>query len=141
MSKKLFSVKEIKKLSSNKYVKSVSEKGITYSEEFKRIFISENEKGKLPRQIFKECGFDIEIVGTRRIKSSADRWRAAYRKNGVHGLQDTRNGNSGRPSERKLSLEEKYKRLEAQNNLLKAENELLKKLDMMERRMKKKNEH
>jgi transposase len=57
----------------NKYVKLVRKKGITYSEEFKRIFISENEKGKLPRQIFEECGFDVEILGARRIKSSADR--------------------------------------------------------------------
>jgi transposase len=138
MSKKLFSDKEIKRLSSNKYVKSVSEKGITYTEEFKRMFITENEKGKLPRQIFEECGFDMEILGLRRIKSSADRWRAAYRKNGVYGLQDTRKTNSGRPSERELSLAEKYKRLEAQNNLLKAENELLKKLEIMERGMWKK---
>jgi len=134
----LFSDKEIRRLSSNLYVKSVSEKGITYTEEFKHIFITENEKGKLPSQIFEECGFDTEIVGLKRINSAADRWRAAYRKNGVNGLQDTRKMNSGRPSERELSLAEKYKRLEAQINLLKAENELLKKLEIMERGMRKK---
>jgi hypothetical protein len=56
----------------------------------------------------------------------------------VCGLKDTRKENSGRPSERELSLEEKYERLKAQNNLLKAENELLKKMDIMERGMKRK---
>lgn len=34
MSKKLFTEKEIKLLSSNNYVKSVSSKGITYTDEF-----------------------------------------------------------------------------------------------------------
>ncbi len=138
MSKRLFTEKEIKILSKNLYVEAVSEKGITYTDEFKRIFITENEKGKFPKQIFEDYGFDIDIIGKKRIESSGKRWRAAYRKNGKGGLQDTRKGNSGRPSEKELSIEEKYKRLEAQNNLLKAEVELLKKIDMAERRQKKK---
>jgi transposase len=52
------------------------------------------------------------------------------------GLRDTSPGNSGRPRERELSIEEKYARLEAENNLLKAENELLKKRRFAERGMK-----
>lgn len=138
MSKKIFTEKEIKLLSRNPYVKSVSSKGITYTDEFKRIFITENENGKFPRDIFTEYGFDIEILGMERVKSAGKRWRAAYRKNGVTGLQDTRKGTSGRPNEKELSLEEKYARLEVQNHLLKAENELLKKLEMTERRLRKK---
>ncbi|OLS33540.1 HTH domain-containing protein, partial [Bacillus sp. MRMR6] len=63
MSKKVLAEKEIKLLSNNPYVKSVSPKGVTYTDEFKNIFISENEKGKLPRQIFEECGFDIDVLG------------------------------------------------------------------------------
>ncbi len=136
MSNKIFTEKEIKLLSANKYVKSVSSKGITYNEEFKHIFIAENEKGKLPREIFEECGFDIDIIGMHRVRSSGKRWRANYRVDGVSGLKDARDGNSGRPCERELSIEEKYARLEAQNNLLKAENELLKKIRFVERRMK-----
>lgn len=138
MSKKVFSEKEIKILASNKFVKSVSEKGITYSDEFKRLFITEHEKRKLPRQIFEENGFDVEILGQERVRSAAKRWRAAYKKQGISGLTDTRKESSGRPRDKELSLEEKYKRLEAQNNLLKAENELLKKLEMMEKGMGKK---
>lgn len=137
MSKRIFTEKEIKLLSTNKYVKSVSSKGITYTEEFKHIFIAENEKGKLPREIFEEFGFDIDIIGMDRVRASGKRWRANYRENGVSGLQDARNVSSGRPRERDLSLSEKYARLEAQNNLLKAENELLKKIRLAERRMKK----
>lgn len=138
MSDKIFTDKEIKLIEKNRYVKRVSSKGITYTDEFKRIFITESEKEKFPNQIFEEYGFDVGILGKERVKSSAKRWRKAYRENGVAGLKDTRKDNSGRPSEKELSLEEKYTRLQAQNNLLKAENELLKKLDMMERGMEKK---
>ncbi|SFC93382.1 hypothetical protein SAMN04488168_11274 [Bacillus sp. 491mf] len=136
MTKKLFTEKEVQILSRNPYVKSVSEKVITYTDEFKRIFIEENEKGKLPRDIFEECDFDIDVIGMQRVISSGSRWRGAYRENGVFGLRDTRKGNSGRFLERELTLEEKYARLEAERNLLKAENELLKKIKLMEGRMK-----
>lgn len=78
--KKLFTEREIQILSNNLYVKSVSQNGITYTEEFKHIFIGENEKGKLPRNIFEECGFDIDMIGMKRVMSSGSRWRSAYRK-------------------------------------------------------------
>lgn len=138
MSKKLFTEKAIKILSKNPYVKSVTSKRVIYTDEFKELFIAQNEQGKTPREIFNECGFDEEIIGIKRIQSSGKRWREAYRKNGVLGLHDTRPENSGRPREKELSIEEKYARLEAENNLLKAENELLKKIRFAERGMKKK---
>ena len=137
MPKKHFTEKEIEILSNNPYVKSVSSKCITYTDEFKRIFIGENENGKLPRQIFDENGFDIEVVGIVRVQRAASRWRTAYNKSGVLGLRDTRSDNLGRPTQKELSLEEKNARLEAQIQLLRAENELLKKVDMMERGLEK----
>ncbi|MFR2316296.1 MAG: HTH domain-containing protein [Terrisporobacter sp.] len=59
----MFSSEEIEKLSINKYVKNVTEKGITYTNEFKLHFIAEYEMGKTPRHIFEDAGFDIDIVG------------------------------------------------------------------------------
>ncbi len=138
MNKKLLTDKEIKILKTNPYVKEVSTKAVTYTEEFKRIFIEEYEKGKLPRAIFEECGFDIEIVGMDRVRNSSTRWRRAYDKEGLLGLRDTRTGRSGRSRSKELSVEEKVLRLEAENNLLKAENELLKKIRFAERGLKKK---
>lgn len=138
MTKRLLTKEEQKQLASNPYVATVSDKAITYSEEFKRLFISENEKGKAPREIFEEVGLDVELIGLRRIASAGKRWRAAYREQGVLGLEDTRKIHSGRPLERELTLEEKYARLEAQNRILQAENELLKKLDLLERKLMKK---
>ena len=46
MSKKLFTPQEIEQLKQNEYVKSVSEKGITYTKEFKENFITMSEKRK-----------------------------------------------------------------------------------------------
>mgnify|MGYP001590258453 CR=1 FL=1 len=90
MSNKIFTEKQIKILSNNQYIRNVSTKGITYTDEFKRIFISENENGKLPRAIFENNGFDIDILGIERIKSAGKRWRASYRKEGIIGLSDTK---------------------------------------------------
>lgn len=122
MGKKLFTDEEIKLLSNNPYVKSVSSKVITYTDAFKQLFISENNKGRLPREIFEECGFDVTVIGYQRVRSSGKRWRTSYRENGVLGFQDTSSRSLGRSLKRVLSLEEKYARLEAQNVLLRAEN-------------------
>ena len=132
MSKKLFTNEEIELLSKNKYVKNVRTKGITYTEEFKKIFISEHSNGKFPRQIFEECGFDINILGMQSAHSASKRWRKSYKEDGVVGLSDIRKLNWGRTRTKHLFLEEKYSRLEAKLKLLQAENELLKKLDMIE---------
>lgn len=69
MSKKLFTNEEIELLLKNKYVKNVTSKGIIYTDEFRKIFISENNNGKFPRQIFEECGFDIDILVIQRVHS------------------------------------------------------------------------
>jgi transposase len=63
MIKKLFTKKKIKLLSSNKYVKSVNLKGITYTDEFKQVFSAEKEKGKFARDIFEESDFDADDLG------------------------------------------------------------------------------
>ena len=126
MSKVLFSDKQIKILKNNKYIKNISNKAITYTDEFKEkvVFETENYK-KTPRQVFEECNINPEIIGRHRIENSAYRWRAQYKKQGI--LKDNRKHNSGRQSSRELSDAEKLKRAEARILLLEAENELLKK--------------
>lgn len=53
MSKIKFSKEAIKILKQNIHVKRVSELSITYTNEFKWLFIEEYLKGKTPRNIFK----------------------------------------------------------------------------------------
>lgn len=54
MSKVIFIQDEIEILSKNKYVKSVSEKAIIYTNEFKIQFIADTNNGKTAKEIFKE---------------------------------------------------------------------------------------
>ena len=91
--------------------------------------------GKLPRKIFEENGFDIDIIGIKRIETSASRWKRAYKKNGLIGLSDTRKTASGRPLKRELSQGEIIERQDARIKLLEGQVELLKKLEMTERRL------
>lgn len=136
MSKILFSKEAIINLKNNNYVKSVSEKGITYTDEFKTLFIAEYSSGKLCSQIFKDAGFDIEILGKERIYSASKRWRRAYKKLGELGLRDTRKINSGRPLKHELTQEELLAKKDAEIAYLKAEVELLKKIELQERQVK-----
>lgn len=90
MSNKIFTKKEIKILSKNKYVKNISKKAITYTSEFRRIFIAESQYEILPRIIFEKYGFELTVLGSKRIQSAASRWKGAYKKQGVLGLDDRR---------------------------------------------------
>lgn len=131
MSKIEFTDAQVKKLSKNKWIKNVSNKAITYTDEFKIKLVKECENyKKFPRDIFRECGIDPDIVGDDRIHDSAKRWRKQYKKIGE--LKDARKGASGRHLERELSDKEKLERAEAKIKLLEAENELLKKNELIE---------
>ena len=135
MSKITFSTKEIKTLQKNPNVQRVSERVITYTDSFKNRFMDEYLVGKLPRQIFIENGFDVDIIGMKRIEQSAHRWKKSYEKNGLIGLTDSRKTGSGRPLKRELTPSEVIERQEARIKLLEGQVELLKKLEATERRL------
>jgi len=136
MSRKVFTNEQILALSKNRYIKRVSEKGITYTDEFKTLFVSEHIMGKLTSQIFQDAGFDIEALGSNRIKSFSKRWRKAYKESGELGLRDTRKFSSGRPLKHELTLEEIITRKDAEIEYWKAAAELLKKIELQERQVK-----
>lgn len=123
MSKKLFTDVQVKKLSKNKWIKNVTNKEITYTNEFKYKLVKECENyKKFPQEVFRECGIDSEIVGKGRIEASAHRWRKQL--NYIGKITDTRTTNSGNTLKRELSDKEKLERAEARIKLLEAENEL-----------------
>ena len=135
MSKITFDKRTIELLKQNPYVVRVSEKSITYSDEFKRFFIDEYLKGKLPKVIFKEAGFDVEILGVKRYEQAAARWLKAYNRDGIIGLRDTRKANSRRPTDKELSKDDIISKQEARIKLLEEQVEMLKKLDVTEMRL------
>lgn len=135
MSKQLFSTKQIEQLQKNPNVLKVSTRTITYADAFKSIFMDEYLAGKTPRQIFEEAGFEIEVLGMKRVEQASSRWRKAYEKNGLIGLTDTRKTRSGRPLKRELTMQEIVERQAARIELLEGQVETLKKLEVTERRL------
>ena len=131
MSKILFTEVQVKKLRKNKWIKNITNKGITYTDEFKYKLVKECEDYKrFPQDVFRECGIDPEIVGTKRIQDSAYRWRKQI--NATGEISDTRSTKSGNTVKHELSDKEKLERAEAKIKLLEAENELLKKNELIE---------
>ncbi|MGL4874575.1 MAG: IS3 family transposase [Romboutsia sp.] len=135
MSRIKFTDENVLELSKNIYVKNISNKSITYTNEFKIHFIAEYNNGKTPRQIFDEAGFNIDIIGTKRIECASSRWRKSYEKDGVLGLDDSRFNNVGRPRVRESTIEEILAKKDAEIEYLKAELELIKKLELEERQV------
>lgn len=56
----------------------VSEKAITYTMEFKSLFLEEYNSGKLPTQIFIDMNINPYIVSRRRINSTTQRIKAIW---------------------------------------------------------------
>ena len=133
MGKNYFTPEQVEQLKQNKYVKNVSEKAITYTEEFKELFLSEYNLGKLPSQILIEMGFDYKVLGQRRIDNIVQRIK--HQSLRPDGFKDTRadNPNMGRPSTKDLTAEEIIAKQKAEIELLKAKIEFLSDLKRLER--------
>lgn len=133
MGKNYFTPEQVEQLRQNKYVKKVSEKSITYTEEFKEVFLLEYNSGNLPSQILMEMGFDYKILGQKRIDNIVQR----IKKESIRpeGFKDTRidNPNVGRPSTRDLTADEIIAKQKAEIELLKAKVEFLSDLKRLER--------
>jgi hypothetical protein len=139
MSKIIFNEHQRRQIESNPNVISVSDRTIQYTSEFKVRAVIENSAGKGPVQIFIENGFDLEVIGTKKVQSSLGRWRRIYNTHGELGFQEERRGkaSTGRPSTKDVSAEKKLEKAEARIKYLEAELELLKKLEELEGQVKK----
>ena len=86
MSKIFFNEHQRQLLEANPNVASVSDRAIQYTAEFKMKAVKENSAGKGPTQIFIENGFDLEIIGSKKAKSSLERWRRTFKQYGEDGF-------------------------------------------------------
>ncbi len=134
MGKNYFTPEQVEQLKKNKYVKHVSEKAITYTEEFKETFMLEYETGKTRSQILIEMGFDPKMLGTSRIRNISYMTRKQAKR--PEGFKDTRadNPNMGRPSTKDLTQEELIERQKQEIEILKAKVEFLSLLRKAERK-------
>ena len=126
-----FTDEEVEFLRKNKYVKNVSNKGITYTLEFKELFLTEYGSKSIV-QIFEDAGLPKSILGYKRIQESSYRWRKM--ENERCSLEDTRKNNSGRPVTRDLTLEEIIEKQNIKIESLKQEIDFLRQIRRLERR-------
>ncbi|HBP25329.1 MAG TPA: hypothetical protein DD618_00020 [Acholeplasmatales bacterium] len=134
MAKSRFTPEQVTIISKNPYVKSLTDKYINFTDEFKKVFLQETDKGKPASRVFSECGFDIIMLGQKTAKNGRCRFRKVRNEERSTGLEDLRKMNSGRPITRNLTNEENVARLNSRIEYLKAENEFLKGLRKIERR-------
>lgn len=95
MGKNYFTDNQQENLLKNPYIKTVSEKSITYTKEFKEIFAEEYISGKNPSQILIEMRIDPHILGYRRINGIVNRIKKYQLR--PEKFEDMRKTKSGRP--------------------------------------------
>lgn len=129
MSKRIFSKEQIKELLQNPNVANCSEKSITYKKDFKISAVKKYQEGLPASEIFKQAGFNIDLIGRKAPKWCLGRWRSTFRDKGIKGLSNEARGKGGGKSKNNWSNEkEKIKYLEVENAYLKEENRFLAKL-------------
>lgn len=121
---------QIDELSQNKYVEFISKDKITFTKEFKILFMNEFNKGKGNLQIFSEFGLNPLTVGKRRIKTCTRNWK----KQASHDPTFSKNNycpvHKETDAEKKKKLEN-IKYLQKRVNQLEMENEFLKKVSAL----------
>ena len=117
---------DLNSLARNPFVASVGKSKITYTEEFKLRFLQEYFAGKKPMRIFKDAGFDVAVLGSKRIERCSARWREANAAGSLGKKYDNNNFYDDRSNENEyMMLERKIKAQEEEINRLKAHITLL----------------
>ena len=126
-----FTKEQQETLNKNQYVLKVSEKAITYTEEFREEFYRMYINGMSPSAILIELGFNPQTLGRRRIdnivqgtKKMAD--RGCFR--------DTRADSSGRPKTKEMTAEEEIAYLKHKIEYQNQQIEALKKISFVEKK-------
>ena len=87
MARGMLSSAEMEILQKNPYVEDVNRQRILYTYEFKCFFMEQYLAGKRPVDIFRQAGFDVSMLGEKRIERATARWRAMYAANGMEALR------------------------------------------------------
>lgn len=126
MSTMKFSEEQQQQLRSNKYTARVTASTLSLTKEFKEVFYEKYLSGVLPREILREHGYPVEILGKQRIWGIAHYIKKEYEANGCFG--DIRTPKSPEKQMKEVSSEEQLRQLKLQLDYLTQEVEFLKKI-------------
>ena len=100
---------EIQELKKNPYVLDADNTRVLYTSDFKKHFIDEYKKGKKPVEIFRNAGFDVKMLGSKRIERASARWRETYNSGGADAFDSYNQKKAIRTKRTKLLQDvEKY---------------------------------
>lgn len=128
MSRKPFTSEEINILLQNPFTYKVTNSTISFTKEFKQIFIEKYLQGMIPRQILIEHGYDPDILGDHRIWGIAQYLKAQYAEAGGSFPEGYTQRKRTEKSAGQLSEKEELKQLRLEVDYLKQEIEFLKKI-------------
>ena len=128
MSKKTFTAEEIIILRQNPFTYKVTERTLSFTKEFKELFITEYNSGITPRQILADHGYNIEILGEHRMWGIAQHIRAQYKETGGILSECSTGSRRTKTADKLLAEKDELKRLRQEVDYLKQEIEFLKKI-------------
>ncbi len=134
MLRNYFTDEQIMILQRNPYVEKVSKANVTFTEEFKNMFVNLYQSGTGPTEIIRRLGIDPRILGTDRIESMTRRFRAQSSR--PEGFLRKASSSKGRPRKKRIpefsSDREKAEYYKEYAEKLEQEIELLKKVKALE---------
>lgn len=133
MTFRILNPQQVAELCQNPNVTRCSSKSITYSPAFKVLAVNrQQEAGLTAVEIFREAGFDPEVIGRENPHDRLKRWNRIVKREGFSALTDrrrkARGNNIGRPRIKELTDAQKIEQLQATVAYLKAENYFLTRL-------------
>ena len=125
--KNSLSKREIEILRCNPYVKSVTERSISFTEDFKQMAYEAKRKGVPVAETMRKNGIDPEILGAKRIENFSYLLNKKAKKTGE--FKDQRSENYHRPAKTgEETMEDRLRQLEHELAYTRQEVEFLKKL-------------
>ncbi len=128
MSRKPFTAEEQAILLQNQYTYKVTDHTLSFTKEFKSIFIEKYKEGIIPRKILADYGYDPDILGDRRIWGIAQHLREQYESSGGVFPEGRREYCKTQKNPGHLTEKEELKQLRQEVDYLKQEIEFLKKI-------------
>lgn len=128
MGKKPFTAEEIIILRQNPFTYKVTNNTLSFTKEFKELFITEYNAGVIPRQILANHGYEPEILGDRRICGISQHLRAQYEESGGNFSGCSTGSRRSKNPDKMSSEKDELKRLRQEVDYLKQEMEFLKKI-------------
>ena len=121
----------VEKLKKHPYVAKATEWTVSFTPEFKKMAYEEYYKGKSMREIFVEAGFDVKILGDKRLQNFRGKlFEKAERES---GFEDRRKNNCHREAKStEAQMAKRIRELEHRVTYLEQENNFLKKIRTVE---------